>query len=89
MASRVKTAGRKDTRKPGESRISSKHQITIPSDPFREAGLQEGDVVTVKAHGPGRVLIARVEDFVEEYAGCLSTGGELGRAVRRLREEWH
>jgi bifunctional DNA-binding transcriptional regulator/antitoxin component of YhaV-PrlF toxin-antitoxin module len=89
MALDVKNTGRKGARTPGQSRISSKHQITIPKDAFREAGLQEGDVVTVKANGPGQVLIARMEDLLDEYAGCLSTGGELGRTVRGLRQEWH
>ena len=32
--------------------------------------------------------IARVEDLLDEYAGCLRSGGELGRAVRGLRGEW-
>jgi bifunctional DNA-binding transcriptional regulator/antitoxin component of YhaV-PrlF toxin-antitoxin module len=70
------------------SRVSSKHQITIPIGAFSEAGLREGDVVQVKAQGRGRVLIARVDDLIDEYAGCLSSGGELGRAVRGLRGEW-
>jgi len=72
----------------GRSRVSSKHQITIPSGAFSEAGLREGDVVRVEAQGRGRVVVARVEDLVDEYAGCLSTGGELGRTVRGLRREW-
>jgi bifunctional DNA-binding transcriptional regulator/antitoxin component of YhaV-PrlF toxin-antitoxin module len=72
----------------GRSRVSSKHQITIPIGAFSEAGLREGDVVQVKAQGPGRVVIARMDDLLEEFAGCLSTGGELGRAVRGLRREW-
>ncbi|HXC45298.1 MAG TPA: AbrB/MazE/SpoVT family DNA-binding domain-containing protein [Solirubrobacteraceae bacterium] len=72
----------------GRSRVSSKHQITIPIGAFSEAGLREGDVVQVRAQGRGRVVIARVDDLVDEYAGCLSTGGELGRTVRGLREEW-
>jgi len=55
---------------------------------FSEAGLREGDVVQVRAEGRGRVLIARVDDLIDEYAGCLSTGGELGRTVRGLRQEW-
>lgn len=50
--------------------------------------MREGDLVQVKAQGRGRVLIARVDDLVDEYAGCLSTGGELGRTVRGLRQEW-
>jgi len=78
----------KKTRAAGRSRISSKHQITIPIEAFGEAGLREGDVVQVKAQGRGRVLIARVDDLIDEYAGCLSTGGQLGRSVRALRREW-
>ena len=72
----------------GRSRISSKHQITIPIAAFSEAGLREGDVVRIQAEGRGRVTIARVDDLVDEYAGCLRSGGELGRAVRALRSEW-
>ncbi|HYM55949.1 MAG TPA: AbrB/MazE/SpoVT family DNA-binding domain-containing protein [Solirubrobacteraceae bacterium] len=68
--------------------MSSKHQITIPIGAFSEAGLREGDVVQVEAQGRGRVLIARMDDLLDEYAGCLSTGGDLGRAVRGLRREW-
>jgi bifunctional DNA-binding transcriptional regulator/antitoxin component of YhaV-PrlF toxin-antitoxin module len=72
----------------GRSRVSSKHQITIPIGAFSEAGLREGDVVQVEAEGPGRVVIARMDDLVDELAGSLSTGGDLGRAVRKLRQEW-
>jgi bifunctional DNA-binding transcriptional regulator/antitoxin component of YhaV-PrlF toxin-antitoxin module len=88
MATNVKKAKGAGKRAAGQSRVSSKHQITIPTGAFHEAGLREGDVVAIKAQGPGRVLVARMDDLVDEYAGCLSTGGELGRAVRRLRQEW-
>jgi bifunctional DNA-binding transcriptional regulator/antitoxin component of YhaV-PrlF toxin-antitoxin module len=72
----------------GRSRVSSKHQITIPIGAFSDAGLREGDVVQVRADGPGRILIARMDDLLDEFAGALSTGGELGRVVRGLRQEW-
>lgn len=88
MAVNVKKPKRGARRTSGRSRVSGKHQITIPIGAFSEAGLREGDVVQVRAQGPGRVLIARMDDLVDEYAGCLSTGGELGRAVRGLRQEW-
>jgi len=88
MATDVKKTGPGGRRSAGRSRVSSKHQITIPIRAFDEAGLREGDVVQVQAQGPGRVVIARMNDVVDEYAGCLSTGGELGRAVRNLRREW-
>ncbi|HXN39979.1 MAG TPA: AbrB/MazE/SpoVT family DNA-binding domain-containing protein [Solirubrobacteraceae bacterium] len=77
-----------DVKKVGRSRISSKHQITIPIGAFSDAGLREGDVVQVEAQGTGRVLIARMDDLLDDYAGCLHTGGRLGRAVRGLRQEW-
>lgn len=88
MAVNVKEPKRGARRSAGRSRVSGKHQITIPIVAFGEAGLREGDVVQVKAQGRGRVLIARVDDLLDEYAGCLSTGGELGRTVRGLRQEW-
>jgi bifunctional DNA-binding transcriptional regulator/antitoxin component of YhaV-PrlF toxin-antitoxin module len=88
MAVEVKKPKIGVTRAAGRSRVSGKHQITIPIRAFSEAGLREGDVVQVEAQGRGRVLIARVDDLVDEYAGCLSTKGELGRTVRGLRREW-
>lgn len=88
MAVNVKKVDRADSRAVGRSRVSGKHQITIPIAAFSEAGLREGDVVQVKAQGRGRVLIARMDDLIEEYAGCLSTGGGLSRSVRGLRREW-
>jgi bifunctional DNA-binding transcriptional regulator/antitoxin component of YhaV-PrlF toxin-antitoxin module len=88
MAIEVKKPQGKARRGAGRSRVSGKHQITIPIGAFSEAGLREGDVVRVQAQGRGRVLIARMDDLVDEYAGCLNTGGELGRTVRGLRQEW-
>jgi bifunctional DNA-binding transcriptional regulator/antitoxin component of YhaV-PrlF toxin-antitoxin module len=88
MAVNVKKTGGDSRRSAGRSRVSSKHQITIPIGAFSESGLREGDVVQVKAQGRGRVLITRVDDLVDVHAGCLSTGGRLGRTVRGLREEW-
>jgi bifunctional DNA-binding transcriptional regulator/antitoxin component of YhaV-PrlF toxin-antitoxin module len=87
MAVKVKKSS-EGGRAGGRSRVSSKHQITIPIGAFSEAGLREGDIVQVRADGRGRVLIARVDDLLDEYAGCLSTGGEMGRVVRGLRAEW-
>lgn len=87
MTTKVKSASA-GTRAAGRSRVSSKHQITIPIAAFSEAGLREGDLVQVKASGPGRVVIARVDDLIDEFAGALRTSGELGRALRGLRREW-
>jgi hypothetical protein len=43
------------------TRISSGHQITIPSVPFRAAELQVGDRLQLAADGPGRVIVERIE----------------------------
>lgn len=88
MAVNVKNLRSDPRQTAGRSRVSSKHQITIPVAAFSEAGLHEGDVVRVEAKGRGRVLVSRVDDLLDEYAGCLSTGGDLGSSVRRLRREW-
>jgi bifunctional DNA-binding transcriptional regulator/antitoxin component of YhaV-PrlF toxin-antitoxin module len=88
MATEVKKSQGKARRSAGRSRVSGKHQITIPIGAFSEAGLREGDVVQVRAEGPGRVVIARMDDLLDELAGALRTDGELGRTVRGLRQEW-
>jgi bifunctional DNA-binding transcriptional regulator/antitoxin component of YhaV-PrlF toxin-antitoxin module len=53
MAIDVKKQKGAETRGGGRSRISGKHQITIPIRAFNEAGLREGDVVQVRARGAG------------------------------------
>ena len=72
----------------GRSRISSKHQVTIPVSAFRRAGFAAGDLVRVEADGAGRVVLTKVDDLVDQYSGSLTTGGELRRRVETLRDEW-
>jgi AbrB family looped-hinge helix DNA binding protein len=71
-----------------QTRVSSKHQVTIPKGAFRTAGLEPGDVVKVEAEGAGRVVLTRVAELVDRYSGRLETGGDLRQRVRGLREEW-
>jgi bifunctional DNA-binding transcriptional regulator/antitoxin component of YhaV-PrlF toxin-antitoxin module len=63
------------------SRISSKHQLTIPASAFRGAGFAAGDLVRVEAEGQGRVVLTKVDDLGDRYSGSLATGGELRRSV--------
>lgn len=42
------------------TQISSKHQITIPSIPFRNAGLEPGNRLHARAAGSGRVILERI-----------------------------
>lgn len=74
-----------DTVSKGMPKLSRKNQITIPVDVLREAGMQPGDVVQVRAVGPGRVAVERRKDLLSEFAGKLSyPPGYLDR----LRDEW-
>ncbi|MGI8794448.1 MAG: AbrB/MazE/SpoVT family DNA-binding domain-containing protein [Acidimicrobiales bacterium] len=79
-------AGVKNRRR-GTSRISAKHQITIPADALRAAGLEAGERIVARAEGPGRVVLERETDILDEFAGALRgvyDAGELGE----LRDEW-
>jgi bifunctional DNA-binding transcriptional regulator/antitoxin component of YhaV-PrlF toxin-antitoxin module len=71
-----------------QTRVSSKHQVTIPAGAFRAAGFAPGDTIKVEAEGPGRVVLTRIDELLDRYSGCLQTGGELREQVEGLREEW-
>lgn len=71
-----------------QTRVSSKHQVTIPAGAFRGAGLEPGDTLKVEADGAGRVVLTRIDELVDLYSGCLETGGELRERVEGLRGEW-
>ncbi len=71
-----------------QTKVSSKHQVTIPAAPFNKAGFEPGDLLKVEAEGAGRVVLTRVDELVDRYSGCLNTGGDLRERVEGLREEW-
>jgi bifunctional DNA-binding transcriptional regulator/antitoxin component of YhaV-PrlF toxin-antitoxin module len=79
---------KKHVRGPGRTRISSKHQVTIPRNAFDAAGLAEGDVLNAEAAGPGRIVLSRAEDVLDEFLGSLRTEGRFRADVDALREEW-
>jgi bifunctional DNA-binding transcriptional regulator/antitoxin component of YhaV-PrlF toxin-antitoxin module len=41
-------------------KISSKHQVTLPVESLRQAGLSVGDEVAVEAEGADRIVVRRV-----------------------------
>ncbi len=71
-----------------QTKVSSKHQVTIPAGAFRTAGFEPGDTLKVEAEGAGRVVLTRIDELVDRYSGCLETGGELRGRVEGLQEEW-
>jgi bifunctional DNA-binding transcriptional regulator/antitoxin component of YhaV-PrlF toxin-antitoxin module len=74
-------------RRRGFTRISAKHQATIPVQALREAGLAAGDEVRVVAAGRGRIVLERDLNLVERHAGKLQGVYEPGE-LDRLRDEW-
>lgn len=74
-------------RQRGLTRLSRKNQATIPVDALRRAGLEPGDRLRVEAAGTGRVLLTRVDDVIERYAGAL-TGVYPEAYLDDLRDEW-
>jgi AbrB family looped-hinge helix DNA binding protein len=71
-----------------QTKVSSKHQVTIPAEAFRTAGFAPGDMLRVEAEGAGRVVLTRLDELVDRYSGCLETGGDLRERVEGLRAEW-
>lgn len=71
-----------------QTRVSSKHQVTIPAGAFRKAGLAPGDMLKVEADGAGRVVLTRIDELVDRYSGRLQTGGDLRERVEGIRREW-
>lgn len=70
------------------TRISSKHQVTIAKQPFEEAGFKEGDVLMVRATGPGRIELTRLEELFAKHRGRVK-GDDSARAfIQELRDEW-
>lgn len=74
-------------RRRGFTRITAKHQATIPVQALKEAGLTPGDEVRVVAEGRGRIVLERDLNLVERHAGKLQGVYEQGE-LDRLRDEW-
>lgn len=81
MTTRVKQ------RRHGYTRVSAKHQVTLPVEALRGAGIHTGDTLRAEVRGPGEVVLLREADPVIEFAGVL-TGIFAPSELDTLRDEW-
>lgn len=66
------------------SRISSKHQVTLPVESLDRAGLKAGDEVAIEAEGPERIVVRRIPQDPETALGVFHGLYEPGY-LERLR----
>jgi hypothetical protein len=71
----------------GQTRISSKHQVTLSVDALARAGMHPGDVLTIAEVRPGELVLRLVDDPVARHAGSLTGLWEPGE-LDALRDEW-
>lgn len=67
--------------------ITSKKQLTLPSEVFKKAGLHIGQKVIVSEEN-GQLLITPAEKLVEELAGSVSVPSRLkGKDIDEIIEQ--
>ena len=86
-------SGVKKTRRRGYTRLSPKHQVTIPANAVEQVGLIPGDELRVEIDRAGRIVMSRPQDVdrrlqaLAELEGRFSGVWEPGE-LDRLRDEW-
>ena len=69
-------------------KISSKHQITIGREAFEAAGFEEGEILTMRALGPGCVEIRSMRTVVRDLAGTLTGAAGAHARIGKAQDEW-
>jgi len=83
----------KNKRRRGFTRISSKHQITIPARALEEAGLGAGDELKVDVDRAGRLVLSAADEATDRREAIAETAGALTGVygpgyLEKLRNEW-
>ena len=83
MVDRVK----RQLRRRGYTRVSGKHQVTLPMEALATAGVQAGDSLKVDARPNGEIVLRLEEDPIERFAGIFDGMYPAGY-LDELRDEW-
>jgi bifunctional DNA-binding transcriptional regulator/antitoxin component of YhaV-PrlF toxin-antitoxin module len=78
----------KERRRPRVTRLSRQHQATIPVAVLAEAGIHAGEPLRVEALGPGRIMLTRADDRLEDLLGTLGDDVYPEGYLQELRAEW-
>jgi bifunctional DNA-binding transcriptional regulator/antitoxin component of YhaV-PrlF toxin-antitoxin module len=74
-------------RRRGRTRVSSKHQITLPVAALAEAHIDVGDEIVVEVTGDGRLSLTRERNRFEKWIGS-APGLSAAADLESLRDEW-
>lgn len=69
------------------TRVSRKHQVTLPVDALRRAHIEPGDQLRVTVDDHGRLVLTPVADPLEELIGS-APGLSATTNLETLRDEW-
>jgi len=72
-------------RRRGQTRVTAKHQITIPVAALRAAGIGPGDTLVARVEAAGRIVLERATDPLAEFAGSIPYPEGY---LEALRSEW-
>ncbi len=81
-------------RRAGYTRLSPKHQVTIPAGVVRETGVEVGTEFAVTAEPDGRIVLSPVDDLTARRLRAIAeTAGSIKGVWRpgdldRQRDEW-
>jgi len=82
------------SRERGYTHLSTKNQVTIPSDVVQEAGFEPGQRFRVELEEDGRVTLTRTRSRAEERRALLRdwkpifADGDSLAELEAMRDEW-